>query len=313
MVNFQWVNNVPKWTVGVVLAAGIVAISTSAVLVRLCVAAAGEEGVGFSLVVAALRLSVASILCIPLWRGITRSQVTRQGWQLAIASGICLATHFALWITSLSYTSIAAATTLVTTNPLWVTLIQWTWQRKKPHPSTVGGIAIALFGGILIAHGSNSAQESAGMSLIGNALALMAALVVSIYLILGQQAQNLGWSLRHYIVIVTAIAALCLVPIPPLMGVSYGGYPLPVYVTITLMALLPQLMGHTAINWAVRQVSPALVAIGILCEPVGATVLGYGVFGEVPTKLELLGAAVVLLGVAISLREPERYLPSEHE
>lgn len=294
-------NKPAKWWVGLVLGFGILTIATSAVFVRLCIEAAGITGAGFSLVLAALRLAIASFLCVPLWKGVQQSRASVQAWKWAIAAGFCLAIHFSLWITSLSYTSIAAATTLVTTNPLWVALILWVWQGKRPTQVTVLGILIALSGGILIAFGGDSTTTSPSLSLLGNALALMGAWSASFYLILGQQAQQEGLSLGHYIATVYTLSALCLLPIPVLLGIPYTDYPLDVYLYIALMATLPQLMGHTSLNWAVRWISPTMVALAILCEPVGATWLGYLIFAEVPPPLVFGGAVILLLGVALAI------------
>ncbi|MDJ1173979.1 DMT family transporter [Roseofilum capinflatum] len=289
------------WWVGLVLGFGVLTIATSAVFVRLCLEAAGRTGAGFSLVVAVFRLVIASLLCVPLWKGVQNSGASRQAWKWAIAAGLCLAVHFSLWITSLSYTSIAAATTLVTTNPLWVALMLWVWQGKRPTQFTILGILIALTGGILIAFGGDSATPTGSLSLLGNALALMGAWSASFYLILGQQAQQEGLGLGHYIATVYTLAALCLFPIPFLLGVPYTGYPLDFYLYVALMAILPQLMGHTSLNWAVRWISPTTVALAILCEPIGATWLGYVIFAEVPTPLVFGGAIILLLGVALAI------------
>ncbi|MBP0031000.1 DMT family transporter [Roseofilum sp. Guam] len=294
-------NKPAKWWLGLVLGFGVLTIATSAVFIRLCLESAGMAGAGFSLVLAALRLAIASVLCLPLWKGIQHNKASRQAWQWAIAAGLCLAIHFSLWIASLSYTSIAASTTLVTTNPIWVALILWVWQGKRPTQLTVMGILIALTGGILIAFGGESTTPTGSLSLLGNALALMGAWSASFYLILGQQAQQEGLGLGHYIATVYTLAALCLLPLPLFLGAPYAGYPVDVYLYIALMATLPQLMGHTSLNWSVRWISPTTVALAILCEPIGATSLGYLIFAEVPTPLVFGGAVILLFGVALAI------------
>ncbi|MDJ1181743.1 DMT family transporter [Roseofilum casamattae] len=293
-----------NWLLAIVLGFGIFTIATSAVLVRLCNQAAGIESTGFSLAISALRLVMASGLCLPLWRGMRSEKLAGGGWKLAIGAGVALAIHFSFWITSISYTSIAAATTLVTTNPLWVALIVWVWQGKKPSKLTGTGIVVAMVGSVLIALGGDRGSGADSLPWLGNLLALMGAWMASIYLILGQQAQQRGLSLAHYTVIVYTTGAICLLPLPPLLGTSYTGHPVDVYLYIGLMAVLPQAMGHTAMNWAVHWTSPTLVALAVLCEPIGATILAYFAFREMPAPIVFVGAIIVLVGIAIATALP---------
>lgn len=288
------------WQVVLVLALGVFAVSTAAILVRLALASIPERSAAFSLVLAAARLLLAALLLLPAWRGF-RPETLRPGALLyAIAAGLFLALHFAVWIASLSYTSIATATTLVTTNPIWVALLSWLWFREKLTRLTIAGIGTALLGGILIglAEGSHRAPEV--NSLLGPGLALAGAWAVSLYLLLGREAQRHGLSLRQYVVMAYSVAAIALFPVPLIAGASYMGYPVTVYVCIGLMALLPQLVGHTSFNWAVRWVAPTTVSLATLVEPLLAGVLGYWVFGEVPSPLVFLGAPLLLSGVAIA-------------
>lgn len=218
----------------------------------------------------------------------------------AVAAGAFLAFHFATWITSLSYTSIAAATTLVTSNPVWISLLSWWWFKEKPTAKTAFGIAIALMGGILISLGGVEGTTTATNPLLGNFLALVGSWAVSFYLLLGRQAQRQGLGVGAYAIVAYGTAALVLLPLPGLFGASYTGYPTLVYFYILLTALLPQLLGHTSINWALRWVSPTLITLSILFEPVCSSLLGYWLFAEVPTFWLLAGAVLVLIGVAIA-------------
>ncbi|WP_330359400.1 hypothetical protein [Moorena bouillonii] len=116
-----------RWQVGLVFLAGVLAISTSAIFVRLAIASAGVSGVGFSLFVAGSRLTIASMLLLPAWRNLRQAQLGPGALVYGSGAGVCLALHFVAWITSLSFTSIAASTTLVTTTPIWVALVSWLW------------------------------------------------------------------------------------------------------------------------------------------------------------------------------------------
>jgi drug/metabolite transporter (DMT)-like permease len=279
---------------------GVLAVSTAAIWIRLAMATAGVSGVGFSLVLAASRLTLASLLLIPTWHRVPWRQISRGSIAYACAAGVFLALHFATWITSLSYTSIAAATTLVTSNPLWVALLSWLWFGEKPTFRTALGIGVALMGGILISLAGVEGTTTSSNPLLGNLLALVGAWTVSFYLLLGREAQRQGLGLGGYGILAYGSAALVLLPLPGLFGASYVGFPSAVYFYILMTALLPQLVGHTSINWAVRWVSPTLVTLMILFEPVFASILGYWIFGEVPTFWVLVGALVLLIGVAIA-------------
>ncbi len=287
-----------NWQVILVLVAGVLAISTGAIFVRGAIASTGIRGVGFSLVLAASRLSVASLMLLPTWRRIQWQRLNKAAVLYAVGAGAFLALHFASWTTSLSYTSIAASTTLVTTNPVWVALLSWLWFQEKPSRLQAAGIAIALAGAILVGFGDSG--ETGSNPLFGNFLALAGSWAISLYLLLGREAQRRGMSIGGYAAIAYSTAAIALLPLPLAFGLGYTGYPGQLYLYILLMAIFPQLVGHTSFNWALLWISPTFVTLAILFEPVGASLLGYLIFGEVPGFQVLLGAAVLLGGVAIA-------------
>jgi drug/metabolite transporter (DMT)-like permease len=289
-----------NWLIGIVMVAGILSVSTAAIFIRLSFQAAALQGVGFSLVLAASRLTLASLLLVPAWRNFRAPSGQPQTLYYSIAAGVFLALHFASWITSLSYTSIAASATLVTTNPVWVGLLSWLWFKEKLSRITIGGIAITLMGGALVAVGGSSTASAGSNPWLGNFLALIGAWAVSLYFLLGREAQRRGLSIGSHIVLTYSTAAVILLPLPLLFGTGYTGYPGQVYIWILLMALFPQLIGHTSFNWAVRWISPTLVTLTILAEPVGSSILGSLVFQENPGMAVILGAAVLLTGVTIA-------------
>ena len=294
----------PKsWQVGIILAVGVLAVSTSAIFIRLAMAAAGKQGVDFSLFLAASRLSMAALILLPTWRKIETTNVNPKAYYYAIAAGICLAFHFATWISSLAFTSIAASTTLVTTNPIWVDLLSRFWLKEKLSRKTILGIFIALVGGILIALGDTNTANSYSNPILGDSLALIGSWMVSLYFLLGSQAQKQGLSISSYIAIVYTIAAIFLFPLPIFIGNGYLGYPDRVYFYVLLMAIFPQLIGHTSFNWSLRWVSPTFITLSILFEPILASLLGLIIFAEIPSLVVLLGGSIVLSGVAIATRE----------
>jgi drug/metabolite transporter (DMT)-like permease len=290
----------PNWLMALILIIGVLAVSTASILIRLANISAGTSGVGFSLVLAASRLTLSAIIILPAWPKLLRQTLQPGAWLYASAAGLCLALHFALWITSLSYTSIAASTALVTTNPVWVALFSWFWKGEKLSKVSAIGIVVALLGGMTIAAGSAGDTNVGNSQLLGDFLALAGSWAVSLYLLLGREAQGRGLGIGGYIAIAYTVAAIVLLPLPLAFNTSYTGYLHIVYFYILLTAIVPQLIGHTVLNWAVAQISPTLVTLAILFEPVGASCLAYLLFREVPAPTVIAGAAVLLLGVAIA-------------
>ncbi len=284
-------------TLAIVLTVGILSVSTAAILIRLATTASGTSGVGFSLVLAASRLSIAALVLVPTWRSFQPASPSAINY--AIGAGVSLAVHFATWISSLSYTSIAASTTLVTTNPLWVALLSWVWFREKPTRAAFWGIGIAMIGGILI--GLDNTSRDGTNPLLGNGLAIVGAWAASLYLLLGREAQRQGLNVRSYVTVAYSVAAIALFPLPILLNSSYFGYPVLTYGYIALMAVFPQLIGHTSFNWAMRHLPATIVTLIILLEPVGSTIFAIALFQEIPGTQVIAGAGVLLLGVAIAI------------
>lgn len=291
------------------------AIATAAVLVRCATTSAGVQTPGFSLVIAASRLGLAALILVGQFSleqchspQPTAPWPSRQALGYTIAAGIALALHFAAWITSLSYTSIAASTVLVTTTPIWVTIACRLIFHEKISRHTWGGIVTAIAGGLLIAT-DQTPGSSYSHALLGNGLALLGAFLVTGYILFGRAAQQAGLSTRGYSLLVYGIAAVLLFPLPFLVGSDYLGYPPITYLWLLLLAIVPQLIGHTSFNWAVRHISPSLVTLAVLAEPIGASLLGYFIFREIPTSRTLQGCGVILAGITIASlnkRKPSR-------
>ena len=278
----------------VILALGVVATSLAAIFVRL----ADAPGV----LVAAYRMLFAGLILVP-WTliALRRTPLTRHNLPFALLAGLMLAGHFATWISSLSYTTVAASVTLVSTGPIWMALFSWLFLRLAPSLSVIAGVMVAVLGGALIGF-AGAGQGEGGMSLVGNGLALAGAVFMAAYLLLGRSAQRRGLTLQAYVGVAYAVAATALLPLPWLFGHGYLGYNFETFFWILLLALIPQLVGHTSYNYAMRHVDPTLVATLTLLEPLGAGMLAFALFGEVPPALTLLGALLVLVGVGLTLR-----------
>ena len=277
-----------------IMGVGLIAVSLSAIFIRL----ADAPGV----VVAAYRMLLASLILLP-WtvRALRQTPLTCKNLAYAVLAGLLLGLHFATWISSLSFTTVAASTSLGTTTPVWVALSSWVFLGLAPSFSALLGMLVAVLGGALIGFGG-AAGAASSAPLLGNSLALVGAVAAAAYLLLGRSAQRHGLSLQAYIGVAYGVAALSLLPLPFFLGYSYTGYSAESYLWVLLLALIPQLIGHTSYNYAVKHVNPAVVATVILLEPIGASLLALLLFSEVPPLLTLLGALILLVGVAITTR-----------
>lgn len=293
--------------IGVSLLIAILAVSTASVLIRF------SQGDAPSLVIAALRISVASIILAPLalirYRDELRA-LNREDFTLAVLSGLFLAVHFASWISSLEYTTVASSVVFVSTGPLWVALASPLFLKEHLSRSALLGLALALLGGTTVglsdaciwAQGvvcSSIDTIIGGSAVRGNFLALIGAWAVTGYLVIGRRLRA-RVSLIPYIFLVYGIAAIALTILMFAAGQSPIGYRSTTYLWIILLALLPQLIGHSTYNWALRYAPATLVATANLGEPVGSAILAYFILRESPTIFTILGGVLILAGIYLA-------------
>lgn len=283
------------------LAGGILVVSTAAILIRM----AQAEGVP-SLAIAALRLGIASAVMIPFARVHARAEwraLRPRDVRLAWISGTCLAIHFGAWITSLEYTSVASSTALVTTNPIWVGIGSMVLLRERLSSGTVAGIAFALAGTmVLLWTDATASGGSRGDSILGNALALIGALSASAYLLIGRALRD-RLALLSYVAMAYGVAALILLLAAVANGDALLGHSAIAYVWIAALAIGPQLIGHTILNWSVRHLPATLVALSILGEPIGSSLLATFFLNESVSALQLLAFVVILAGIFFAARD----------
>ena len=281
------------------LLVGVVSVSFAAIFIRLAEAP--------PLVIAAYRLTIASLILIPIAYKKTIPSMKRLSGRdglLLILSSFFLALHFALWITSLSYTSIASSVTLVTCHPVFVAVISYFLWHEVLNRLTIGGMAIAFIGIVLINYGGFALGSQA---ILGDVLALIAGFAMGGYLIIGGQLKARIEILPYLTVIYTGAAVILLLATAG-FGYSFTGYSGTTYLMMVLLAIVPQLIGHSSFNLAVRLIPVTFVSVAILGEPIGATLLGYFILGEVPTAKEFIGGIFILAGIFIVLRQAPRYL-----
>ncbi|PIE80553.1 MAG: EamA family transporter [Chloroflexi bacterium] len=300
----------PRVSPYLVLIVGIFAVSSGSILARL----AQDEGVP-SLVIAAGRTLVAALILLPfmLTRRMDEIRAMRAAdWRLAFLSGIALAIHFATWITSLSYTSVAASTVLVSTSPLWVALAAPFFLREPFTRWLKIGMTLALVGTMIISLESivgvengrfllNTTDLATGQQpLLGSALALIGGLAAAIYLLIGRKLRP-RLSLTSYAALVYGTASMCLVLVIWLTGNSMLGYSPQVYLLFLALGVVPQLMGHSSFNYALGYLPAASVGITIFAEPITASIMALILFGEQPAMMVVLGSVIVLVGVLVSI------------
>ena len=300
----------PPLPPALVLIIGIMAVSTASVFIRY----AQQDAP--SLVIAAGRLTVAALVLAPvalLRRRDELAHLTRAQLGLALLSGTLLAIHFATWISSLEYTTVASSVVLVSTTPLWVAILTPILLKEKIQHATVIGMAAALIGGAVVALSDSCAWEAArlvcpdpstfikGEAFNGDLLALAGALAAAGYILIGRRLRA-GISLISYILVVYSAAAVVLVVWMLSLGLQPFGLPPQTYVWILLLGLVPQLIGHSSFNWALGYLSAAYVAITLLGEPIGSTVLALLLLGETPSGIKILGGVMILIGIVIASR-----------
>lgn len=277
------------------LVVGVLAASTASPMIRL----AQEEVT--SLAIAAWRLTLASLILAPVTLATRREELrglARRDWLLMIGSGAMLAVHFATWISSLAYTSVAASVVLVSTSPLFVGLGSFLILRERLSRPLVIGLAIATIGSILIGMGDGGEGTH---RLTGDLLALAGALSVAGYFLIGRQLR-VRLSLLAYVLPVYSTAAVVLMTVAALARVPLGGYPPLPWLWLLLLALGPQITGHSSLNWALRHLPATYVTLAVLGEPIGSSILAWIILGEIPGIVTVIGGALILTGIGIASR-----------
>lgn len=271
-------------------------MSLASIFIRL----AQAEGLP-SLVIAAGRVSIATVLLTPLalarYHGAIRG-LNRRDLALSASAGFFLALHFATWISSLEYTSVLISVVFVTTNPLWVALLEFSFFKTRLSRAVLIGLALAVGGGILI--GLTGEAGSAGSNpVLGALLALAGAIAFAVYLVIGRGVRS-KLPLIPYIWLVYGWAAIFLLVVVVIGRLPVTGYSAQGYFWLVAMAIFAQLIGHSSFNYALGYLSATFIGISTQMESIGGAVAAFVLFGEKPLPLQIVGSLIILLGVGMA-------------
>jgi drug/metabolite transporter (DMT)-like permease len=279
------------------LVLGVAAVSTSAPLIRLADAP--------PLAVALYRNLFAAVALLPIALVRRRDELAaldRRRWGGLILAGAFLAGHFASWIPSVGLTTVAASTVLVDSQSIWAALGARVILGERVRRAVFLGIAVALAGAVLITGADFVVSPRA---FAGDMLALVGAVTAAGYLLTGRRLRQ-GLSLAAYTGVVYAVCSLLLLVAAVTAGTPLLGFEPKVWLLFALMAAGPQILGHTVFNYLLRDLDATVVAVAVMGEPVGASLLALAIFGEVPPWSAVIGGAVILAGIYLAVTAQAR-------
>lgn len=281
----------------IVVMIGVLTISSSAILVKLSSAEAGA--------IAFYRMFFSVCILLPMFLRRSKSELRmmkRNDWIYSLLAGIFLAFHFILWFESLNYTSVASSTVLVTLQPLFAFIGTFLFFKEKYSIKSITSAAVAMIGGFVISWGD---FRLSGAALLGDMLALSACALITAYLLVGQSLRQ-RISLITYTFLVYSISTIVLFFYVLIRNEPLYPYPIEDWIYFLLLAILPNLLGHSLFNWALKWVSTAVISMAVLFEPVGATILAYLILSEKVAWFQLAGGSIIIISVLLFLMNVRR-------
>lgn len=280
----------PKMHPYIPIAIGVIAVALSAIFVKMTTADSG--------VVAFYRMLFSVLLMSPVF--LTRylhevKLLTKRDWIFSSIAGLFLALHFVFWFESLNYTSVASSTVLVTLQPIFAFVGTYFLFKEKISMQAFFSATLAITGSFIISWGD---FQIGGTALFGDILALLGCAFITIYLLFGQDVRR-RLSLMTYTFIVYSVSTIALFFYVLMKGASFGPYSSNEWMWFFLLALIPNFLGHTLFNWALKYVSTNVISVAILFEPVGASILAYYIFKETLTTSQIAGGIVVIAGILL--------------
>ncbi len=293
----------PKSKVLAALAAGLVAFGFAPILVR----TTPETP---ALVLASYRTVLAVAMLLPYWlykrnKNRTASPEKRKERIMIALAGVCLGLHFACWISSLYYTSVASASVLVTIHPVILILVESLWFKRSFARTTWIGVFFAFSGSVLLGITDSQIAQDFSNPLLGNALAFAAALIFVVYLMIGQQIRQkrewVDYVFPVYFYTAVTCVVLALAFGDDLLNISAVGF-----AAGAGLAFGPQILGHGSMNFAVKYVSPTLLSTLILIEPLFASILAFFLFSELPPVGSIIAMIIILTGIGLTWKRKAR-------
>lgn len=292
----------PPLRVYLLLGLGVVSFAFAPILVRL----AGDVP---GLAIAVWRTVTAAAVLVPVAAFRAKSELRAFSLKdivLILSAGGFLGLHFIAWIESLYHTTVASASVLVTLSPILLVILGYFVLEERLTMGTVLAIVTAVGGAILITWTDAGTVTLGRGALVGNSLAFGGALLVSVYLLIGRVVrQTVSW-LAYVTPLYTAAAVTALIG-AGLWGIPLFDYSWTFYALCAGLALGPQILGHGSFNYALQYMPAAIVGVLALLEPVGASILAYVLFGEIPPTGSVLGMIIVLLAVAVVVLRRESH------
>lgn len=302
-----------------ILMVGISAVSLAAIFIRLA-----QQESAPSILIATGRLVVAALILTPavFRRADYVEQIRKMSrfeLRLAVISGFFLAFHFFSWVTSLEHTTVLISVVLVTTTSIWVALLEVFFLKARLSRQVIIGLVIALMGGLVIGLSGISANalgyyrhpfdsiwlHTEQNQLWGAILSIIGAITVAVYLVIGRKLRG-TLSLTPYIWLVYSIAAGVMLVIMLISGTSVLGYSPEVYLWILALGLIPQLIGHSSLNYALAYLPATYVSLSTQMEPLMSAFGAYLVFGEIPGTSQVVGGVIITCGVIIATLRKEK-------
>lgn len=272
----------------VAIAIGVISVSLSAIFVKLSSAE--------SAVIAFYRMLFSVLIMSPVFLLKYKSELKllqKRDWLFSIVAGLFLAFHFILWFESLNYTSVASSTVLVTLQPIFAFIGTYLFFKEKVAFQSIVAVIVAISGSLLISWGD---FRVSGAALYGDGLALIACAFITGYLLFGQDVRK-RLSLMTYTMVVYSVSTITLFFYVLFMGQSFGPYESTDWLLFVMLAIVPNLLGHTLFNWSLKWVSTNVISIAILFEPVGAAILAFFIFNEKLILSQVIGGIIVILGI----------------
>src|SRR5699024_2342024 len=277
---------------------GVISVSASAVLVKM----AHPTPAG---IIALYRLLLAVLIMAPYVYVKHRNEfknIIKKNWLLSILAGVFLAFHSILWFESLNYTSVASSVILVTLQPILAFLGTYLFFKERFSPGAIISLIIAVFGSVIISWGD---FQISGMALFGDILALIGAVMVTVYFLMGQQVRK-RLSLIPYTFVVYGISSITLIIYNMVLGNAFFGYPGTHWLVFLALAIFPTFFRHTLFNWALKWLSTSTISMGIVLEPVGASILAYIILNEHISWSQWLGGTIVIFGLFLFIMSTTR-------